>query len=81
MVTFRNKHDVLTALIHLGYLAYDQNEGTAFIPNEDVRIEFAEALEEAKRNEDDKKSRKHQCVIEKSHKGPEKGAGRTFDEK
>lgn len=81
MVTFRNKHDVLTALIHLGYLAYDQNEGTAFIPNEDVRIEFAEALEEAKRNEDDKKSRKHQCVIEKSHKVSEKGAGRTFDEK
>ncbi len=23
MVTFKNKDDVLTALIHLGYLAYD----------------------------------------------------------
>lgn len=51
MVTFRNKHDVLTALIHLGYLAYDQNEGTAFIPNEEIRSEFEEALEETKWNE------------------------------
>lgn len=51
MVTFRNKNDVLTALIHLGYLAYDQNEGTAFIPNEEIRIEFEEALEETKWNE------------------------------
>lgn len=51
MVTFRNKHDVLTALIHLGYLAYDQNEGTAFIPNEEIRLEFEEALEETKWNE------------------------------
>lgn len=51
MVTFRNKNDVLTALIHLGYLAYDQDEGTAFIPNEEIRIEFEEALEETKWNE------------------------------
>lgn len=51
MVTFRNKNDVLTALIHLGYLAYDQNEGTAFIPNEEIRAEFEEALEETKWNE------------------------------
>lgn len=51
MITFRNKNDVLTALIHLGYLAYDQNEGTAFIPNEEIRTEFEEALEETRWNE------------------------------
>ena len=51
MVTFRNKNDVLTALIHLGYLAYDQDLGTAFIPNEEIRIEFEEALEEVRWNE------------------------------
>lgn len=51
MVTFKNKNDVLTALIHLGYLAYDQNKRTAFIPNEEIRIEFEEALEEIRWNE------------------------------
>ena len=45
MVTFRNKDDVLTLLIHLGYLAYDQTMGMAYIPNEDIRREALEALE------------------------------------
>ncbi len=43
MVTFRNKNDVLTALIHLGYLAYNQKNKSAFIPNEELRTEFEEA--------------------------------------
>ena len=45
MVTFRNKDDVLTLLIHLGYLAYDQKTGKAYIPNEEIRREFLDALE------------------------------------
>ena len=40
MVSFQNKDDVLTLLIHLGYLAYDQVKGIAFIPNEEIRQEF-----------------------------------------
>ena len=43
MTTFRNKDDVLTLLIHLGYLAYNQKRQTAFIPNEEIRSEFASA--------------------------------------
>ena len=35
MVSFQNKDDVITLLIHLGYLAYDQIRRTAFIPNEE----------------------------------------------
>ena len=46
MTTFRNKDDVLTLLIHLGYLAYNQKRQTAFIPNEEVRSEFVSAVEE-----------------------------------
>ena len=34
MVTFKNKNDVMTLLIHLGYLAYDQGERKAYIPKE-----------------------------------------------
>lgn len=44
MVSFANKDDVLTALIHLGYLSYNYEEHTAFIPNEEIRQEFAGAV-------------------------------------
>lgn len=37
MVSFANKDDVLTYLIHLGYLGYNQDSRTAFIPNEEIR--------------------------------------------
>ena len=43
MISFRDKDDVLTLLIHLGYLAYNQKRSQAFIPNEEVRFEFAMA--------------------------------------
>ena len=44
LVTFRNKDDVLTLLIHLGYLAYDSESKTAYIPNEEIRREFEKAV-------------------------------------
>ena len=37
MSSFQNKDDVLTVLIHLGYLAYDDVEQTVFVPNEEIR--------------------------------------------
>ena len=51
MVSFRNKNDVMTALIHLGYLAYNQDEQAAYIPNEEIRSEFLDAVEETQWNE------------------------------
>lgn len=36
-VSFANKDDVLTYLIHLGCLGYDQLRQAAFIPNEEIR--------------------------------------------
>lgn len=38
--TFKSRDDVLTLLIHLGYLAYDSKEKRVRIPNEEVRQEF-----------------------------------------
>lgn len=51
MVTFTDKNDVLTLLIHLGYLAYNAAKCTAFIPNEEVRQEFVSATRKNKWNE------------------------------
>ncbi len=43
--TFKSKDDVLTLLIHLGYLTYREEHETARIPNEEVRIQFEKILE------------------------------------
>ena len=64
MVTFRSKDDVLTLLIHLGYLAYDQKSQTAYVPNEEIRREFAEAVEENKWNEFIEFQRESQDLLE-----------------
>ena len=50
-VSFANKDDVLTYLIHLGYLAYNRTFKTAFIPNEEIRQEMTLATKRKKWNE------------------------------
>lgn len=44
MTTFENKDDVLTLLIHLGYLAFDREESAVFIPNTEILGEFRNAI-------------------------------------
>ncbi|MDR1532534.1 MAG: AAA family ATPase [Clostridiales bacterium] len=44
MVTFASSDDVLTLLIHLGYLGYDQDTGEVFIPNKEIAGEFVSAM-------------------------------------
>ncbi len=47
-VSFANKDDVITYLIHLGYLGYDQKLKTAFVPNEEIRQELIRATNRKK---------------------------------
>lgn len=44
MTTFKSASDVLTLLVHLGYLAYDSQSKEVFIPNEEVRDTFVMAI-------------------------------------
>ena len=44
MRTFKTKDDVLTLLIHLGYLVYDSEKREAFIPNKEIMEEFENAM-------------------------------------
>ena len=44
MVTFHSKDDVLTLLIHLGYLAYDFEDKCVYIQNNEVRGEYVNAV-------------------------------------
>ena len=54
MTTIKSKDDVLTLLVHLGYLAYDADTKSVRIPNEEVRQEYVRAVTTGK----------HTCVIE-----------------
>ncbi len=44
MTTFATKDDVLTLLVHLGYLTYDGALGTVTIPNKEVSQEYVNAV-------------------------------------
>jgi ribosomal protein S8 len=46
MTSFKSKDNVLTVLIHLGYLAYDEETKEVFIPNEEVHSAFASTIME-----------------------------------
>ncbi len=44
MTSFRGRDDVLTLLVHLGYLTYQEKSRRASIPNDEVRSEFLRAV-------------------------------------
>jgi len=47
LTNFKSKDDVLTLLIHLGYLAYDSTKKTVRIPNEEIRQEFQDTIRDS----------------------------------
>ena len=47
-ISFDTKDDVLTYLIHLGYLAYDADTSSCFIPNNEIKDMWALSIERAK---------------------------------
>ena len=51
LTTFKGKDDVLTLLIHLGYLAYNSEQKTVHIPNEEIKLEFRKSIREVAHGE------------------------------
>lgn len=45
MTTFKTKDDVMTLLVHLGYLTYDKKKSIAWIPNQEISQEFLNAVD------------------------------------
>ncbi len=67
--TFKDKDDVLTLLIHLGYFTYTEEEqgtGTVRIPNKEVRIEFNKILRKGKHHELLRLIRESDLLLEKT---------------
>ena len=79
LVTFRDRDDVLTLLIHLGYLAYDQIEQKVRIPNEEIRLEFARAIRQTKRDDTIRRIRESEQLIEDTIHGNEEAVARQIE--
>lgn len=48
MTSLRTRDDVLTLLVHLGYLAYDVETSKVSIPNMEIQAEFVRAMKDKK---------------------------------
>ena len=44
MVTINSKDDVMTLLVHLGYLAFDEMTNKVYVPNREIAAEFAASV-------------------------------------
>lgn len=64
MTNIKSKDDVLTLLVHLGYLAYDIEAKSVYIPNEEVREEFIRAVTTGKHTEIAKLIRTSDALLE-----------------
>lgn len=51
LTTLKTKDDVLTLLIHLGYLSYDKEKRQVSIPNREIKEEFIRAIKNGNRTE------------------------------
>lgn len=51
ITSIKRKDDILTLLVHLGYLAYNADEKCVFIPNEEVHQEFVRTVSAGKHTE------------------------------
>jgi len=71
LTTFKSRDDVLTLLIHLGYLAYDAESGMARIPNEEIRREFSRSVREVDNSETVRRLRESDRLFEDTWNGNE----------
>lgn len=85
MDSFRSKDDVFTYLLHIGYLAYDSEREECYIPNEEVRQQWRDAIQTApeyKRIYDwvDNSTRLMDGMLNKDERMVEQALGAIHDE-
>jgi hypothetical protein len=80
MNTFNSMDDVLTLLVHLGYLAYDTSSSTVWIPNKEIRGEFINAVEGSKWTEVIKAVKTSDYLLHKTWEKDSDAVARILDE-
>lgn len=80
MTTIKRKDDILTLLVHLGYLAYDTDTKHVFIPNEEVRQEFVRAVSVGRHQEIAKLIRNSDFLLEQTLSMDEEAVATAIEE-
>nr|WP_296480643.1 hypothetical protein [uncultured Acetatifactor sp.] len=79
LTTFRDRDDVLTLLIHLGYLTYNEETRSAHIPNQEIRQEFARAIQQVKKDDTIRRVRECEQLIADTVQGNEEAVARQIE--
>ena len=79
LATFRDRDDVLTLLIHLGYLTYNEETQRAHIPNEEIRLEFSRAIRHVKRDDTIRRVQESARLIEDTVRGDQEAVARQIE--
>lgn len=80
MTTIKNRDDVLTLLVHLGYLAYDIEHKSVYIPNEEVREEFVRAVTTGRHTEIARLIRNSENLLESTLNMEEEAVAAAIEE-
>ena len=75
----RSKNDVLTVLIHLGYLAYDDSEQECYIPNKEVADEMNNAVQSTEWSQLAKTLENSQHLLDATIAGNENAVAQAID--
>lgn len=75
----KSKDDVLTVLIHLGYLSYDSESGKCNVPNKEVAAELTNAVESTNWKEIVKVIEKSEALLEATLRGDEELVAQGID--
>ncbi len=79
MHVVNNRNDVLTVLIHLGYLAYDYTTNKCYIPNKEVADEMNNAVNATKWTQLAKTIENSQNLLDATIAGNEQAVAKTID--
>lgn len=80
MTTFKSKDDVLTLLIHLGYLGYNSEDRTVYIPNKEVESSFISSIEDSSWNETTRALLNSRELLEATWQKDEEAVARYIEE-
>ena len=80
MITFDTKDDVLTLLIHLGYLGYNSSDHTCYIPNKEVIDSFVNSIRKSNWEETTKALLSSRELLEATWKQDEEAIARYIED-
>ena len=80
MTTFKSKDDVLTLLVHLGYLGYKQDQKKVYIPNKEVSSAFINSIEDSDWQETTKALLNSNDLLEATWQGKEEKVAQYIEE-